>query len=34
VPEFVRAEWDSERAAWFRLGLAAAVGKLPANRTR
>ncbi|QOV40228.1 hypothetical protein IM697_18575 [Streptomyces ferrugineus] len=34
VPEFVRAEWDSERAQWFRLGLAAAVGKLPDNRAR
>ncbi|MFE4583004.1 hypothetical protein [Streptomyces chartreusis] len=34
VPEFVRAEWDSPRAEWFRLGLAAAVGKLPANRAR
>ncbi|MFI5990352.1 hypothetical protein ACIBAC_00660 [Streptomyces sp. NPDC051362] len=34
VPEFVRAEWGSERAEWFRRGLAVAVGKLPANRPR
>lgn len=34
VPEFVRAEWGSDRAEWFRHGLAVAVGKLPANRAR
>ncbi|MFE1206390.1 hypothetical protein ACFW5V_32405 [Streptomyces sp. NPDC058762] len=34
LPEFVRAEWDSPRAEWFRLGLAAAVGKLPDTRPR
>ncbi|MCX4976510.1 hypothetical protein [Streptomyces sp. NBC_00620] len=34
VPEFVRAEWGGERAQWWRLGIATAVGKLPANRSR
>ncbi|MER6616354.1 hypothetical protein [Streptomyces xantholiticus] len=34
LPEFVRAEWGTERAEWFRLGLAAAVGKLPDTRPR
>ncbi|MFI5808699.1 hypothetical protein [Streptomyces sp. NPDC051561] len=34
VPEFVRAEWDSERAQWWRLGIATAVGTLPDNRPR
>ncbi|MFF9901312.1 hypothetical protein [Streptomyces longispororuber] len=34
LPDFVRAEWGSERAQWFRLGLAAAVGKLPDTRPR
>ncbi|MFI8206660.1 hypothetical protein [Streptomyces sp. NPDC085937] len=34
LPEFVRAEWDSPRAEWFRLGLAVAVGKLPDTRPR
>ncbi|MFF8696317.1 hypothetical protein ACF08W_29300 [Streptomyces sp. NPDC015144] len=34
VPEFVRADWGSERAQWFRLGVAAAVGKLPDTRPR
>ncbi|NUV30880.1 MULTISPECIES: hypothetical protein [Streptomyces] len=34
VPEFVRADWHSERAYWWRLGVATAVGKLPANRPR
>ncbi|MEU1275640.1 hypothetical protein [Streptomyces sp. NPDC005799] len=34
VPEFVRAEWGSERAQWWCLGIATAVGKLPANRVR
>ncbi|MCX5182587.1 hypothetical protein [Streptomyces sp. NBC_00268] len=32
VPEFVRAEWDSDRAQWWRLGVATAVGKLPDTR--
>jgi hypothetical protein len=34
VPDFIRANWNSPQAEGFRLGLAAAVGKLPANRTR
>ncbi|MEU8893683.1 hypothetical protein [Streptomyces sp. NPDC048442] len=34
VPEFVRADWASERAQWWRLGVATAVGKLPGNRSR
>ncbi|MGA5453846.1 hypothetical protein ACPCVO_45255 [Streptomyces umbrinus] len=34
LPEFVRAEWGTERAEWFRLGLAAAVGKLRDTRPR
>lgn len=34
IPDFVRAAWDSELAKGWCLGVASAVGKLPANRPR
>lgn len=34
VPEFVRADWASNRAQWWRLGVASAVGSLPDTRPR
>ncbi|WP_399554023.1 hypothetical protein [Streptomyces anulatus] len=33
VPEFVRAEWSTDRAQWWRLGVATALGQSKTART-
>ncbi|MFI6142380.1 hypothetical protein ACIBCC_29840 [Streptomyces griseus] len=33
VPQFVRAEWGTDRAQWWRIGVATALGQSKAVRT-